>query len=241
MQNGASFGAEVAFNTLITLKGRDFAPSGTRRSPGIPDFRNGFPKEMACVAVEVAGQRIPLTYVQADQINAQLPTSIGTGSMQFRVILNPDRPNQLVSDTGTFTVLNYAPAFFTFNGRSVAAVFPDGTIAADPSVVAGARTVKAGDVLQLYATGLGPTEPVWQAGETPSRASALRDRLSITCGGVTVSAADITYAGIVPGSISGLYQINVRVPSTVAEGEIPVTMTVGGVTSPAGTTIPVRR
>jgi uncharacterized protein (TIGR03437 family) len=243
--NAASFRPDLAMNTLVSILGSDFATSGTQRVAGAADFGTGrFPTELACVAVELDGSkdlRLPIFYVQNDQINAQLPTGVTTGTHQYRVIVNPDRPNQMVSDAGTLTVTNYASAFFTFDGKSIKGRFTDGVIVADPSLVPGARTVKAGDILQLYATGLGPTDPVWQAGEFPDRPSPVRDPFSVTVGGTVLAAADVLYAGAAPGMISGFYQINIRVPASVAEGEIPVTMSIGGVSSPAGTTIPVRR
>ena len=49
-------------------------------------------------------------------------------------------------------------------------------------------------------------------------------------GAQTVTAG---YAGFVSGSVTGLYQINVTVPS-LATGTYPVTVTLGGSTSPAG-------
>jgi len=228
-------------NTLIEIYGSNFVAAGTARQARAADLRNGYPKELACVAVEVGGQRIPLTYVQPDQINAQLPTSLASGTVQYRILVNPDRPNQLVSDTGTITAQNYAPAFLTFNGRSIAAANTDATYAADPAVVPGGKVPKPGDIVSLFATGLGPLDPVWQAGESPDKASPVRDRVAVTVGGTTLAAADVLYAGAVPGFISGLYQLNVRLPATLSDGDAPVTMSVGGVTSSSGTTIPVKR
>lgn len=240
--NAASFGRDVSMNTLITIRGSNFASSGTNKEADRADFKNGYPKELGCVAVEIAGQRVPILFVRPDQINAQAPTSAAVGGTQVRVITNPGRSNQLVSDVGNLTLLAYSPALFTFNGRTVAAVHnSDGVLVADPTVVAGGRTVRAGDVLQLYATGLGPTDPVWQAGEMPSRIASIRDRLTITVGGTTLAAADVLYAGLVPGAISGLYQLNIRVPATVSEGEVPIRLSIAGVMSPEGTTLPVRR
>jgi uncharacterized protein (TIGR03437 family) len=42
---------------------------------------------------------------------------------------------------------------------------------------------------------------------------------------------------LAPGAISGLYQINVRIPMGTAAGVTPIRVTTGGVTSPEGTTI----
>jgi uncharacterized protein (TIGR03437 family) len=178
--------------------------------------------------------------VSHDQINAQVPTVAATGSVPIRVILNPGRPNELVSDMGSMTLQNYAPALFTFNGTSVAAVHNStGTLVGTPAVVQGGQPAKPGDILQLYATGLGATQPVWQAGEMPDRTSPVTGPLTVMIGGTTLSAADVMYVGVVPGAISGLYQLNVRMPMGLTQGNVPVRLSLGGVQSAAGTTIPV--
>ena len=236
--NAASGSREISMNSLISIWGMNFSNPGISRTAYRADLRNGYPTELGCVAVEIGGVRAPVFYVQPDQINAQVPTMTATGAVPVTVILNPGRPNEMRSDVGTLTITNYSPAFFTFNGRSIAARHTDNAIAADPSVVSGGRTVRAGDVLQLFATGLGWAD--WQAGEIPNRISSLQNNATVTVGGTTLPASDILYAGLAPGFISGLYQINIRLPQILAPGEVPVVVTIGGVSSPAGTTIPVR-
>jgi uncharacterized protein (TIGR03437 family) len=63
----------------------------------------------------------------------------------------------------------------------------------------------------------------------------------VTIGGTTLPASDVLYAGLSPQSISGLFQVNLRLPATLADGDVPVTMAMGGVQSVSGTTIPVKR
>jgi uncharacterized protein (TIGR03437 family) len=65
--------------------------------------------------------------------------------------------------------------------------------------------------------------------------------VTVTIGGTALSASDVLYAGVVPGMISGLYQINIRVPASVTDGNVPLMLSVGGVNSAAGTTLPVQR
>jgi uncharacterized protein (TIGR03437 family) len=62
----------------------------------------------------------------------------------------------------------------------------------------------------------------------------------VNIGGVTLPASDVFYAGLSPGSISGLYQFNVRVPTSTALGDVPVTITIGGFQTQAGATIPIQ-
>ncbi|HEU0123262.1 MAG TPA: hypothetical protein VFQ91_22220, partial [Bryobacteraceae bacterium] len=49
--------------------------------------------------------------------------------------------------------------------------------------------------------------------------------------GTTLAASDVLYAGLAPGNISGLQQLNIRIPQSVPSGNVPVSITVGGVTT----------
>lgn len=243
LANGASFVTTLAPNALASVFGLDFEVAGRTRQAGTGDFVNGsFPQQLACVAVEIAGRRAPVTYVQMDQINFQVPTLTQTGPVPVVIILNPGRPNELRSDQGTVTVAQYSPAWFTFGGRSIAATTADGRILADPAVVAGGVAARRGDVVTLYGTGFGLSrDPIVQAGEIPGGAALLRDPITITVGGTMLAPPDILYAGLAPGLISGLYQFNIRIPMGVSPGVVPVVATMGGVsTQTAGGGIPVQ-
>ncbi len=243
LSNAASFGTTLAPNAMASVFGLDFQVAGNSRIAGSGDFVNGaFPKQLGCVAVEIAGQRAPVTYVQNDQINFQVPTIAQTGPVPVSIILNPGQPNELKSDAGTVTMAAYSPGFFTFNGKSIAATSADGrTLLSAAGVVPGGVPAKPGDVVVLYGTGFGFSEPVYQSGEIVAGQAKLRDAYTISVGGTLLTAADILYAGLAPGSISGLYQLNVRLPQSLADGDIPVVVTMGGVASPATATIPVKR
>jgi uncharacterized protein (TIGR03437 family) len=244
--DAAGLKSGVAMNSLLTLFGSDFqvAGGGPRPAANI-DFVDGkFPKQLSCIAVEIAGQRAPILYIQPDQINAQIPTLTQTGNVTVQVIVNPGQPGELKSDMATVTLQNYAPSFFTFNGTTVAAlVAGTATPVAAIAGIPGSRGAKPGEMVSLFGSGFGPTEPVYQSGEIigPATLARLRDALTITIGGTTVPGTDIQFAGIAPGSISGLYQINVKVPATTPDGDVPVSVRIGGVNSPSGTTIPVKR
>lgn len=241
--NGASFRPGGALNAMVSLLGFDFQVGGIKRGITFSDFVDGkFPTTLGCVAVEIDGRRAPMVYVQTDQINAQAPTATPAGPVQVRVILNPDLPNELRSDVATINFGNYSPAFFTFlPSSSIAAIFSGTNIpVANPSVHPAGRPAKPGDVISLFGTGFGPTEPVYQAGEIPPAAANLRDPYRITIGGAPLAPADILYAGIAPRSISGLYQFNVRIPATAGAGDLPVVVEIGGVRTQDGATIPVR-
>src|SRR5204863_1753038 len=84
---------------------------------------------------------------------------------------------------------------------------------------------KVGDVLVVYASGLGPVNP-----QIPTGAAASTTTLSTVTGQVQVTIGDktapVAFAGLAPGFV-GLYQINVAVPNGVAAGSaVPVVISV---------------
>jgi len=239
--NAASYARELSPNVLASVFGLDFAVAGRTRAAGSGDFVNGaFPQELACVAIEVAGRRAPITYVQNDQINFQIPAGTPTGPVPLMVYLNPGRQNELRSDQATITIASHAPAFFTFNNQSIAAQTATFQTIADPAVVPGGVRARRGEVVILYGTGFGLTNPIYQAGEIPSAVASLRDQITVTVGGTVLPASEILYAGLSPGIISGLQQFNIRLPQSVGSGNVPISITVGGVaSSTVGAVLPV--
>ena len=85
-----------------------------------------------------------------------------------------------------------------------------------------------GDTLVIYLTGMGTISPAVNAGLAApmSPLSWVTDAPTLTLGG---SPLTLLYAGLVPGYISGLYQINATVPSGVTQGlSIPLVIHQGG-------------
>lgn len=243
--NAGSHLAPFAGNSMVEIYGSNFQASSRFRTVGAGDLRNGaFPKELSCVAVEIAGVRVPITYVQQDQINVQAPAlPAGAGSATVTVIANPDRPNELRSLPASFTTQDPAPAFFTFGtSQSIAAQFAGvADVVADPAVVPGARPAKPGEWVTLYGTGFGATSPSVTAGTVATGAAGLTRPFTVSIGGTALAASDIYYGGLSPQSISGLYQFNVKVPLAVADGSAPVVITMDGQSTQVGAFIPIKK
>ncbi len=241
--NAAAHAGNIAPGAMIEIYGSNFQVPGHTRNVGNGDLGAGkFPSELGCIAVEIDGQRVPLTYVQQDQINAQAPGSNKTGPVAVAVIANPGRSNEIRSDSGSATFQAVAPAFFTFDGKSIAAQFAGKSdIVATSSVVPGANPAKPGDVVTLYGTGFGVTSPAAGAGSISNGLSALVAPATLTVGGIAVSSTDLSYIGLAPQNISGLYQLNVKLPAALADGDQAVVVTIAGVSSPATSTIPVKK
>jgi uncharacterized protein (TIGR03437 family) len=248
--NGASFQQPVSSLAMISLTGRNFQLQGYPRTAGLGDYvGNAFPTELGCVSVQAQGPGLanpvllPIAYVDTSQINAQMPEFAGAGPLTLTAILNPGAPGELKSSAATLSSLQpYAPAFFVFpNSMSIAAEEAGtASIVADSSVVAGASPAKPGDIVSLFGTGFGDTNPPVPAGQLASGLASLTSQITVTIGTTTLAPSDILYAGLSPGSISGLYQFNVRIPSSAPSGEVPVTISIGGLQTQAGATIPIQ-
>jgi uncharacterized protein (TIGR03437 family) len=198
--------------------------------------------ELGCVAVKIDGRRAPLLYVSSEQLNVQAPATTNLGDVAVRIIVNADRPNQLMSDVVNVRMQSASPAFFTFNGRSVAArVAGSAQVIADPAVVPGARPARPGELIELYATGLGPTQQSIAPGAvTPAEAVSTSQKATVMFNNVRLADADVLYSGLAPGNISGLYQVNIRIPASTGNGDVPIQVAVGSEISVPGPTIPVR-
>jgi uncharacterized protein (TIGR03437 family) len=251
--NGASFQPPFSSKAMITVFGSGFQVSGLKRTAGLGDFENNnttFPTILACVAIEVTGPgiavpvRLPIAFVEDVQINAQAPEFVGTGPVMVKVILNPDKPNQFVSDVATLNSQQaFAPAFF-LGGTSttIAAQIAGSSIpVADPSIAAGGRPAKPGELVTLYGTGFGDTSPAVPPGELATGAAMLENPITVKIGSTTLAPQDVLYAGLSPGSIGGLYQFNVRVPLSTPDGDTPVTISIGGFQTQTDKTIPVHQ
>jgi uncharacterized protein (TIGR03437 family) len=248
--NGASFQPGFSSGSMVTIYGSGFETSGYTRVAGPGDYVNGaYPTALGCVGVQVTGPglaqstEIPIAYVSEGQINAQMPEFTGTGPVTVTVMLNPGSPSGVSSAVATLQALQpFAPAFFTFpNSTSIAAeIATTYAIVANPSVVAGASPASPGDVVSLYGTGFGAASPAVTAGSLDTGIARLTNPLTVTIGGITVPSQDILYAGLSPGSISGLYQINVVIPSDVPSGDEPVVISIGGIETQTGATIPIQ-
>jgi uncharacterized protein (TIGR03437 family) len=224
--NGASFQPGIEAGSWVTITGTNLAPDS--RSWQASDFNgNNLPLSLDLASVTIDGKAAAVYYISPTQINVQAPTDSVNGPVAV-VVTN----NGLVSAAFTAQLQTFAPAFFLYPGTSfaIAQRYPDNALVGDPAAIPGAVAAQPGDILILWATGFGPTNPPAPAGIVVSGAPAVTALPTVTVGGVSVT---VISAVLSPGSV-GLYQVAIQLPPSLPTGAAAIQASVGGVQSPAG-------
>jgi uncharacterized protein (TIGR03437 family) len=232
--NGASFQTGLASGTWITIFGMNL--SATTRLWQASDFvGNNLPTALDNVRVTIDGRSAYIYYISPTQVNALAPDDPTTGPVPVQVI-NAAGSSNIV----TATKQAVAPALFVYSQRSGRyAIGQDGSTYAfiGPAGLlgSGATTKPAtpGEIIVLYATGLGATNPAYPAGQIIQSPILLASSLQVLIGSLP---ATVQFAGIVG---AGLYQLNVVVPG-LPTGDASVVINVGGAQSPGQVFIPIQ-
>src|SRR5581483_8563320 len=112
---------------------------------------------------------------------------------------------------------------------------PDNAYIGNPSVVPGTIAATSGDILTLWVTGLGATNPPLPAGLQPQPVNGSFPTVSVTPT-VTVGGVNVTVLGSIL-RFAGLYQVNVQLPASVPGGNVPIKVIQGNFQSPDGVLI----
>jgi uncharacterized protein (TIGR03437 family) len=193
------FRADGVVNAATFTSG--IAPGGI-----VAIFGSGLWAAGGTTTIDVDGAAAQVVPASPFQVNAVLPADVAPGTHTLRVRSPFGAAQQDVA------IVAYAPAIFLMGDPSVGAlVNPDGSLNA-PS-----RPVARGDVLLVFATGLG-------AVQAAGSLSVVSTPVSVVVNGQELQP---DFAGLAPG-FPGLYQINVRIPATTPPGlGLPLTLKQG--------------
>jgi len=222
--NAANGAAGVAPGGLISVYGSQMSATNIATSQ-IP-----LPTALGESCLTVNGAPIPLLFVSSQQINAQLPFNVsGDVTMSIHTPAG-------ISNNYNFIMQTAAPAVFLTGAAGpetgLATIFR----ADDGELVTATNPLHPKDTVVIYLTGMGSTSPAVGAGlpAPMSPLSWVTNTPMLTLGG---SPLTVTYAGLVPGYVSGLYQINATLPGIVTQGmNVPLVISQGG----SSTTLSVR-
>lgn len=233
--NGATFLPGISQGSWVTIKGTNFGTS-TRTWRADEIVEGKLPTQLDNVAVNINGKPAYVYYISPEQINVQAPSDDSLGDVPVEVIVNGVK-----SDPVMARLQKHAPGFFPWPDNQVVATDANYNWKVRPGTFQGADTTpaKPGEVILLWGTGFGPTNPAMPAGEVvdESVVRAIVDPPTIRIGGVVAE-----YLGGALSSPSvGLYQIAVRVPESTPDGDHAVVAEVGGVQSPDTARITIQR
>jgi uncharacterized protein (TIGR03437 family) len=227
--NGASnLAGPIAPGEVVVIYGSGLGPAT------LTQFQlaaNGLiPTTVAGTSVYFNSIAAPVLYTSANQLGVIVPFGITGSQVQVSAVYNGQYSASIAA-----SVAATVPALFTLNNSGTgqaAAVNQTGQING------AAAPVKAGQVISLYLTGAGQTNPPGADGR-PGTGTSAGPVLPVTAtvGGTT---ATVQYAGSAQGLVDGVVQVNVVVPAgTTAGGAVPVVVRVGTSNTQSGVTIAV--
>jgi uncharacterized protein (TIGR03437 family) len=211
---------------------------GTNLASGTTTWTGDFPTSLGGTRVTINNKPAYLSFVNPGQINLQAPDDMASGAVPVVVTTAGGSAASFV------TLAQFAPSFFLLDAKHVAGIIlrsngsgaygggaydiigPTGTQLGYSTVAA-----RAGDIIELFGTGFGPTNPVVLSGQAFSGAAPTINPVQLFMNNVSVTPS---FAGL---SGAGLYQFNVTVPSGLGTGDVSLRATVGGVQTPSGVVI----
>ncbi len=232
--NGASFQPGMASGGWVSIFGTNLAP--TSRMWRNDEFvNNKLPISLDGVSVTINGRACAVYYISPTQLNVQAPDDASLGTVM--VVVTTAQGGS--SNAFAAQLQRRAPALFAFdpeNRKYVAAVHADGVYVAKSGLIpqASTRAARPGDVILLFGTCFGATDPAVPAGNIFAGAANLTATVTVRIGGVN---AVVDFAGL---SGAGLNQFNVRVPD-IPDGDQAVELEIEGLHTQPGLYITVQR
>ncbi|MEZ5393324.1 MAG: hypothetical protein R2724_10730 [Bryobacterales bacterium] len=239
----------AAPNAIVSVFGQDFTDAQTL-TPTL-DAAGRVSTALGGVCVEIGGHRSPMFAVLPTQLNLQASDQVGLGPQSVVVIRDCELPSESRSAPQMVDFADAAPGFFVFSeflgqdGKNPIAALKnsDFSLVAPSGLFFTGAPAAPGDVVSLFATGLGVTRdsdnnPLVMAGEIPNRTVSITRNATVTIGGVTLPSEDVFYVGVAP-CCAGLYQVVVKVPETLPAGQHEVILAIDGWVSPAGPFLPI--
>ncbi|MFN7993619.1 MAG: hypothetical protein U0Q18_08465 [Bryobacteraceae bacterium] len=201
--NAASNDALLAPGCWMSIYGTDLAPE-TKTAAAVP-----LPASISGVSVSVNGIAAPLLFVSAGQINALVPFDVQVPSDGTRVsaTVSVTTPAGTSSPHAVFLTAT-APALYTrdMTGQGAAIILSTGYRLLD--------VLTPGDVVIVYAAGLGQTDPPAQSDSGGASSEPYNRVPAAAMPEVWIGdqQAEVLFAGLAPG-FPGIYQLNLRLPS----------------------------
>lgn len=186
-------------NTIVSIYGSNLSFGTAAAAPG----SGSLPRILSGVTVYFGLTQAFLFFVSPTQINVLVPYELTPGTKTVTV-----NREGTIGPPVSLTLTETAPGLFQLGHGLVLATHSDG------SVITPDQPAQPGEVIVIYAIGLGRTLPDLIGGTAPSAARTILHAadLAILVDYTPVDPVNVLYAGVTPG-FAGLYQINLRLPA----------------------------
>jgi uncharacterized protein (TIGR03437 family) len=234
-------GVVPIYSTSTTIQpGEWVSIYGNNLANGIVNWNGNFPTNLGNTTVTINNKNAYLFFLSPGQIDVQAPDDTATGTVPV-VVTTPAG-----QATSTVTLGQFGPAFCVVGGKYVAGIIlrndgsgsqgggtydfigPAGNSLGFPTV-----PVKAGDIVELFGVGFGPTEPFIPAGVVlqPGQYGTATATVNMLINGIPVTPA---FVGLTE---AGTFQINLTIPPGLGTGDLTIVALVGGMQTPNGVLI----
>ncbi len=193
-------------NGLATIYGENL--SWGTRAVAANDITGGMmPVTLGGVRVYVSGWSAFLYYVSPKQINFLIPPRVPLGEVDIWVFREG-----VTGLKARVKLYEAAPGLFQTGEDLVVATHADGKVVTPES------PARPDEIIVLYASGLGRTDPDVIPGRLVTGAATLlrRTEFKVKISGEDLEDSRILYAGVTPG-FAGLYQVNLRLPESLPD------------------------
>jgi uncharacterized protein (TIGR03437 family) len=230
--NAASFlGGAVAPGEIVTIFGT-FIGTTPLTTLQLNDAKTGIMNSLGATRVLFDGVAAPMVYSSAAQTSAIVPYSVAGKTTTSMVV-------EYQGATSSAVILNVAaasPAIFSLDQSGKG---PGAVLNQDFTLNSAANAAVRNTIIQIFATGEGPTTPAGVDGKLAAAPLTVPSQtVTVRIGNID---APVIYRGGAPGLVAGVIQINARVPLTAPIGAaIPIVVRVGNIDSAAGVTIAVK-
>ena len=156
-------GQALASGSIAAVFGTQLSNTGPANASGFP-----LPTSLGGVQVLMNGNAVPLFYSDANQVDFQVPFFFTTGQVNVQVVRNGQPGNRVSA-----TIDSIAPRLFSLKQLPAApdgnpyglVVNSDGTLALPSNLGVSAHPARRGDIVTIYALGLGPVAPPVNTGD----------------------------------------------------------------------------
>jgi uncharacterized protein (TIGR03437 family) len=223
----SSLAQPIAPGEMIAIKGSNLGPVNAVQfqAPG-----GRVETSLGGTRVLFDGIEAPILYAQANQVNAIVPYEVANRvSTRMVVDVQGTRTEPL-----ELRVADVAPAIFT---ASTTGTGQGAILNQDLTINTAQRPAAKGSVIAVYGTGEGQTNP---PGATGTISNVVRRAIPIVTATVGGVPAIVEYAGSAPGLVSGVFQVNLRLPENIPSGAVPVVLRFATAETPAGVPVAVK-